>query len=376
MSATDEKQVRPRRRRGGYRPVLVDEAALKHEARALAEPMSAMLRSHAESALSDQDLVATYLLVYLNERYPNQLFESVQPIVPISHPHRALASASSASNASFLTRTLRNENVRRRIVHRSSSSAGPLLTLFDLINTFALHSVPHTARVALVNWYVHGIAPSETECTYDLVLFVNRVPSALDVLRMQARSQRCVTLVGDAQRIGSLVMNERDPLSFLLHDLVHANKMFADEHLRRSQVGFCTAMLRLRTEPAAAAAAAWTPWLDELLVGDEQFAADFDYLIADMNAHARHLLQYFKANLINAYKRKHGVKEDALLEGQALAEYERAFSSVLERFGMNDEAEVSVAHRLLSTSEGDVDFTPLDTFFLQMCPSSTFNTNN
>lgn len=60
---------------------------------------------------------------------------------------------------------------------------------------------------------------------------VDEIPTSLAVLEMQAAESRCATLI--TLKLDDLILGERDPLSFLLHDLVHAYKMFSDDALRQ-----------------------------------------------------------------------------------------------------------------------------------------------
>jgi len=60
---------------------------------------------------------------------------------------------------------------------------------------------------------------------------------------MQAEGKRCVSLISN--NLESLVMNERDAFSFLLHDLVHAYKMFSNQILLNGQIGFCRAIMKI-----------------------------------------------------------------------------------------------------------------------------------
>jgi hypothetical protein len=140
--------------------------------------------------------------------------------------------------------------------------------------------------------------------------------------------------------LDALVLGERDPLSFLLHDLVHAYKMFSNPYLFNGQVGFCRAMLRLYADQTALAE------LQSLLEADEKFADAYDYLISDMNSHPKHLFFYFKAILINAFKFKHGLAENGMvLSGESLADFQRVFNLFIDLFQMNDQ-EKDVARRL------------------------------
>ena len=63
---------------------------------------------------------------------------------------------------------------------------------------------------------------------------VDRIPTSYDVLEMQAAASRCASLI--TLKLDDLILNERDPLSFLLHDLVHAYKMFSDEMLLKGRI--------------------------------------------------------------------------------------------------------------------------------------------
>ncbi len=55
---------------------------------------------------------------------------------------------------------------------------------------------------------------------------IDVIPSSQKVLALQAEASRCACLI--TLKLDELVLEERDPLSFLLHDLVHAFKMFSD----------------------------------------------------------------------------------------------------------------------------------------------------
>ena len=62
---------------------------------------------------------------------------------------------------------------------------------------------------------------------------VDKIPSSRDVLEMQSNETRCASLI--TLGIDDLILEERDPLSFLLHDLVHAYKMFCDQTLLKGK---------------------------------------------------------------------------------------------------------------------------------------------
>lgn len=305
--------------------------------------------------MSSQDICSYYLVVYLNQRYPNQLIENFNRIVDPNTLETCSDLVRTSKPLKDLNLKFKNKNLESKLNKLNIN------TLFDLVNSFNLHSVPYSARFTLVNWYLKN--------KFDLVLFINHIPSSKDVLCMQAQSKRCVSLI--ANKIDSLIMNERDPLSFLLHDLVHAYKMFSNDYLLKGQVGFSKAMLRIyQTEDRLV-----QDFLESLCSEDQTFSNDFDYLISDMNSHPKHLFFYFKAILINAFKRKFKID---FLAGQSLLQFDRIFESILDIFKMNDKQK-ELARRMLfevnstSCSNKDqtkpfnlIDFTFLDNFFLEI----------
>ena len=257
--------------RGGYRPVLVDESKLIQESIELKQPFELINNTCISNRnfMRDQDIVSYYLVSYLNQRYPNQFIENFNPIISdnLSKPTSILIED--------LKIKFKNKNIEKKFYKLK------IKTLFDLVNSFNLHSVPYSARYTLVNWYLNN--------KFDLVLFINSIPTSKDVLLMQAESKRCVSLIAD--KIDCLVLNERDPLSFLLHDLVHAYKMFNNDYLLKGQIGFYRAIRKIYNSENKSIEV----YLDSLCKNDEKFGEEFDYLISDMNSHPKHLFFYFKS---------------------------------------------------------------------------------
>ena len=279
-------------------------------------------------------MVAYYILVYLNQRYPNHLIQSFNKIEETTF---------NKSIEFEKVLRLKNENVISRLKKMNTN------TLFDLVNNFNLHSVPHSARFTLVKWY--------TNANFNLKLFVNEIPTSNYVLEMQANRQRCVSLIFN--KIDELIMDERDPLSFLLHDLVHAYKMFSNKVLFQSQVGFYKLILKLTKNVN------FNSWLNDLKSKNKQFGENFDYLISDMNSHAKHLFFYFKTILIIAIKNEYKIETNQRINGAALDEFNRIFESVLEIFEMSETEKISARSILLddNNSFNCFDFTLLNDFF-------------
>ena len=299
--------------RTGYRPVLVAETCLKKEAAELGEKMLELNRLYADNVLNGQDTSSFYILLYLNHRYPSKFLGSLNPIYELEPQNRP----PSSDYRNYLQVT--NAKIRQRL--ESSNVA----SFFEILNNFNLHCVPHSARVAMVEWYMGN---------YHLVFMLNSFPAAhKHILEMQADYKRCLSLISDP--IDRLVFGKRDPLSFLLHDLVHAYKMFSNERLLRGQVGFCRAMLRVLANEDASAQL-------NRLKQDTEFADAFDYLISDMNSDPKHLFFYFKAILINAFKKRYNEK---VFTGEKLREFQQLFEVFITLFGM-DEPTKEVARKL------------------------------
>ena len=118
--------------------MLVDEESLKKESLEL-EPIMMLLREkHRLNSMSHQDIVSLYMIAYLNQRYSNKFLENFSPIYaleesckPVSTPYK-----------DFISLT----DFETKLEKYKSKS------LFDIINCFNLHSVPHNARAALVKW--------------------------------------------------------------------------------------------------------------------------------------------------------------------------------------------------------------------------------
>jgi len=135
------------------------------------------------------------------------------------------------------------------------------------------------------------------------------VPSARDVLRMQANGMRPVTLLADYPRLLQPVLAKPSAWAFMVHDLEHAYKFFHDPLLHAAQRRFFEGVARALAQGTFARP-----------LGDAQFATKFDYLIGDMNAHPHHGLHYLRAILIEFYLREEGKPLHAALSSRDRAE--------------------------------------------------------
>ncbi len=170
--------------------------------------------------------------------------------------------------------------------------------LLEWLQRYQFRGVIGNVPVAILNW-LRG--------AWSLILRED-VPKALDVLRMQARGYRAVTVLTEYSQLHQPVMNKPDAFVFFLHDLEHAYKFFHSPALRAGQ---CAFFARLEH---AFDHGVFLPYFE-----DAEFTARFHYLMSDMNTHPEHSRQYLRAILVEFHLR-HERKE-----------YREPLSSTVER---------------------------------------------
>ncbi len=117
-----------------------------------------------------------------------------------------------------------------------------------------------------------------------------RVPTPRELLRLQARGRRCVSLLDDDVSAAP----HADGLAFAIHDLCHLEK-FVDPAHHTEQVGFFALLDRGLDHPrfAAVQASLDDAWID-----------DRDHVLADMNGSAVFLYLVLKSKLKLALRRR------------------------------------------------------------------------
>jgi hypothetical protein len=119
------------------------------------------------------------------------------------------------------------------------------------------------------------------------------IPKPLEVLRMQARGCRAVTVLTEYPRLRQPVLNKPDAFAFFLHDLEHAYKFFHSPALHAGQCAFFAVL------EEAFDRGVFAPYF-----GDAGFTGKFHYLMSDMNTHPEHSRQYLRAILVEFYLRR------------------------------------------------------------------------
>jgi len=115
--------------------------------------------------------------------------------------------------------------------------------------------------------------------------------SAQTMLRAQAEGWRYVTIDIAAALAGSTVEKTRDAFEFALHDLGHAYAFFKPAYDHLGQADFFSSLVSdLRH-------------LEDLCGADAKFAADLEYVMADMNSHPQHLREYLRGVIVESHLR-------------------------------------------------------------------------
>lgn len=248
--------MKPSSRAGRFKKKLVSEEQLLREAPLVEASMTPFHELHNRQKVTDCELTAVFLIQVLAIRFPGTWLGAKRPSLGLSHE----------LNLPMDTLTF-EPNIQRRLTG---------LSLGDVLNGFALKSTPEAVNRALLHW---------SSGTYPLELMF-RIPGPLEVLEQQYQGRRCVTVLTEASRTSRFILNERDTLSFTMHDLIHADHFYHDNACYQGQLALY-GFLRARRED-----------FRELLAIPE-FAAEFEYLIADMNAYAIHSLKCLKAAIIH-----------------------------------------------------------------------------
>gem|GEM_PF-4934369 len=162
------------------------------------------------------------------------------------------------------------------------------LTWIDFFTERSHRSIPGSVNNTLYHWHNE---------TFLLHIYFD-IPSPWDVFEMQTQGFRCVSLLLDFNK-NSLFNNDRDPLGFLLHDLIHAHQFFSNSEMVIGQTQFLQ-KLQLNLQKNQ---------FDILLKDHPDFEKDFHYLISDMNSHPAHLA----LTLIAVLRKRLESREDLLI---------------------------------------------------------------
>lgn len=152
-------------------------------------------------------------------------------------------------------------------------------TVEEIFANFALKSTPASVNRAVLGW-MNG--------SYGLELMF-RIPTPAEVLQQQKQGRRCVTCILD-KRLSTYILGQRDALSFTMHDLIHADHFYHHNNCYEGQLGFYGLLDRT------------FKYFD---LTQQEFANEFEYLIADMNAYAIHLMKCLKSAMVHYFSEEY-----------------------------------------------------------------------
>jgi hypothetical protein len=150
------------------------------------------------------------------------------------------------------------------------------INIFEFLSRNRFRGIPDSARQALMQWL---------EKKYPLHLFFY-IPTIGEVFNMQKWGGRCVSFFMNNQSLTQL-HHDRDVISFIVHDLIHANEFYSNKEMAEQQIGFYQWLDEIKNIPD----------LQLLIAKSNGFKERWEYLLSDMNSYCGHLLKTFHAAL-------------------------------------------------------------------------------
>ncbi|MGZ3787413.1 MAG: hypothetical protein ACXVLQ_02755 [Bacteriovorax sp.] len=243
-------------RNGSYKKILLETQVLKDHGDYLRENLAALKKSH----LSPFDFTALYLLLFLRIKHKTNW---LQPVKNEEKTFKGIALLE-AIPESFLLTDWEKEKLKG-------------ITSYDLFACFSLKAIPKSINKTMLRWH-EGLWKIE---------MLEYVPTSRELLKLQVKNTRCITLITDPKKIDELVFGTRDPLSFVLHDLMHADQFFSQVDSLKGQLGFYGLINSVYDRPL----------LRSLLKSDAHFKREFEYVASDMNAYVIHLFKCLKSSI-------------------------------------------------------------------------------
>jgi hypothetical protein len=245
-------------RNGSYKKVLLAADHLGPHREALIKNIDLMTKL----PLAPYELCTLYILLFLRIRHPKNWLQKKSIFTP------------SPSEKKILDLIPESFNLTLWEIEKLKD-----ISVKELFEHFNLKGIPQAVNRTMLNW-------ARGHWKIELLTYI---PGPRKLLQMQVRETRCITLTVNHDEIDSLVLSTRDPLSFVLHDLHHADMFFNQESLK-GQLGFYNLVNQIYDEPE----------IKQTLKKDNQFKSEFDYVVSDMNAYVIHLFKCFKSAFIRS----------------------------------------------------------------------------
>jgi hypothetical protein len=249
-------------RSGSYKTVLISEDLLIENRQIISTQIKSIKNYYAEKKLTPQEFTTLFIFIFLKilhqknylQKHSKSILNSSRSILEIAPPEIQFTN--------WEKEKLQGINCK------------------DLFLHFNLKSIPKSIHRTIINWINHK---------WNLALLFH-IPTPFELLEFEANNQRVITAICDEKKCSSLIFNKRDPLSFVLHDLMHADQFFNNPISVNGQLGFYKKIFsNYHFNP-----------LQKLLREDKKFKDEFDYVVSDMNAYVIHLLKCFKSAFTRA----------------------------------------------------------------------------
>lgn len=256
-------------REGSFKEKLLDKGTLKSEASILFPILQELKEALSTKQISEAEFTALYILNYQLTRTPKNSLQGISRKISLQNNLKALELT--------LKEFLINKNLSLTLNHILQSREDNLLKL-SLYEIFELNfkGLPRKMNHAILHWL---------KGSWSIKLFFH-IPSALEILALQKNGSRCVSALTSLNSLSNHILDKRDALSFVVHDLEHAVNFFQVENLRDGQIGFYHFIDQLLKEE----------WVKNLIANTtsdkKELIHQLDYVIADMNAYSVHLLKY------------------------------------------------------------------------------------
>ncbi len=244
-------------RSGSYKKILISEDQLSlHKDKILA-----CLRDLNSANFQDFQYCTLYIILFLRLKHPKNWMQKKKTLMcndPIPNDIHIL----DVIPPSFELNTWEKQKLHR-------------VSFREFFNLFNLKGIPLATNRSMTHW-------SEEQWP---IKCLKHIPSPRELLKMQSQGHRCITLIVNPEEITQLVLSSRDPLSFVIHDLDHADHFFSNKETHLAQVTLFKMIDAIYDKP-------------EIKKGFQEstsFKNDFHYVSSDMNAYVIHMLKCFKS---------------------------------------------------------------------------------
>lgn len=278
-------------RNGSYKKILIDTETLKAHGDTLRKNLLEMKKL----GINSKDFTTLYLLLFLRIKHPKNWLQKKNKSPLLSNSNELLA---------MIPETFQLTDWEKEKL----SGLGHI----ELFSTYNLKGIPDSINRTMINWY-QGLWNIE---------MLEHIPTPRELLRLQVKNTRCITLITDVTQIDSMVLKSRDPLSFVLHDLMHADQFFSQHESLKGQLGFYKLVNDIYDRPE----------MKSLIASDSSFKKEFEYVASDMNAYVIHLFKCLKSSIYRT---------------DALSSHTDFFNQLLSWWNMNEEEKNS--SQLLNT---------------------------